>query len=246
MKTKFLSKFLARMANFDTDVEMVDIFKIAIHRGALSTEGAEFIFDSVNEIQHPRLAARECTLNGRKKAVNHLKSTIAAAYLKDIYEDLTEYLSAVLKAAALNGLDPGRLVGESKLNFLASDLLKAGSWDGVVEMVSKSIFRTLEGERSTKELLQKMNLRLNLGVTQGAIDSALPYLDLRHLLVHSDGVADANFCKCYPALGATQGKKIDVDYELLQSAKKAIVSLVTQFDRKVVQKSVVSASYLTK
>jgi hypothetical protein len=246
MKTKFRSRFLSRMANFDADVELADILKIAIHRGALSGAGGPYIFDSVNERQHPRLAARAATTPNRKRAANHLKATLAAAYLKDIYEDLTEYFVFLLRAAAINGLDPNRLIGEHKVSFDANDILKAGSWPGVVELVSRSVFRKLEGERSTRDLLQKLNSKLDLGVRQETIDASLPYLELRHLLVHADGVADSTFCRSYPTIPATPGTKVEITYDLLLAAKESVVKLVVEFDRKVVSKGVVHADCLQR
>jgi hypothetical protein len=246
MKTKFYSRFISRMANFDADVELADILKIAIHRGALKSSDSPYLFDSVNIRQHPRLAARTATVSNQKQAANHLKATIAAAYLKDIYEDLSDYFVSLLRAAAANGLDPNRLIGEHKVTFDANDILKAGSWDSVLELVSKSVFRKLEGEKSTREILQKMNAKLNLGVRSETIEGALPYLELRHLLVHADGIADAQFCRAYPIVSATVGEKVEISYELLQSAKEAIVKLIAEFDRKVVSKKVVHVDCLQR
>lgn len=246
MKTKFRSRFMSRMANFDANVELADILKIAIHRGALSCGGGPYIFDSVNERQHPRLSARTATDPSRKRVVNHLKATLAAAYLKDIYEDLSDYFISLLRSAASNGLDPNRLIGEHKVSFEANQILMAASWSSVVDLVSKSVFRKLEGEQSTRNLLQKMNAKLDLGVQQDIIDAALPYLELRHLLVHADGVADEQFCRSYPAINAEAGKKIEITYDLLQAARAAITDLVIAFDRKVVSNKVVHANCLQR
>ena len=234
------------MANFDADIELVDILKIAIHRGALSAGGGQYIFDAVNERQHPRLAARAATVPNQKRAANHLKATLAASYLKDIYEDLTDYLVSLLRAAAANGIDSKRLIGEHRVSFEANDILKAGSWDAVIELVSKAVFRKLESEKSTQEILNKMNNKLDLGVRAETIEAALPYLELRHLLVHADGKADAQFCKSYPTIPASAGVKVEITYDLLQAAKESIVKLVVEFDRRAVSKNVVGADCLQR
>ena len=246
MKTKFCSRFMARMANFDADIELVDILKIAIHRGALSAGGGQYIFDSVNKLQHPRLAARAATVPNQKRAANHLKATLAASYLKDIYEDLTDYFVSLLQAAAANGIDSKRLIGEHTVSFEANDVLKAGSWDAVLELVSRAVFRKLEGEKSTQGLINKMNTKLDLGVRIETIEAALPYLELRHLLVHADGKADAQFCKLYPTIRASAGLKVEITYDLLQVAKESIVKLVAEFDRRAVSKKIVGVDCLQR
>lgn len=79
---------------------------------------------------------------------------------------MTQYLFEILEAAARHGLDPNRLIGEHKVSLEANDILAAGSWPNVIRLVSQSVFRRLEGERSTKSLLQKINAKLGLGVAQ--------------------------------------------------------------------------------
>lgn len=241
MKTKFHVRFFNRAAHLDADIELADVLKISIGHGALHTNGGQHIFDSVNPQQHPRLAARVNSQQSRRTAANHLKSTLCSSFLKDIYEDLTQYLQEVLEAAARNGLDPNRLIGEHKVSFEANEVLAAGNWTKVVEMVSKSVFRKLEAEKSTKSLLQKINTKLNLGVRTTTIDAALPYFELRHLLVHADGKADQTFCAAFPAFNAVVGQKIQLEFAILQDARVAIFALVNEFDKKVIAKNIVNA-----
>jgi len=112
----------------------------------------------------------------------------------------------------------------------------------VVNLVSVSVFRRLEAEKSTKSLLQKINAKLDLKVKQATINAALPYFELRHLLVHADGKADQAFCAAFPTFGATPGHKVPLDYDLLQRARGAVFALVNEFDQQVVAKNVVHAS----
>lgn len=157
---------------------------------------------------------------------------------------MTQYFLEILEAAARHGLDPNRLIGEHKVSFEANDILAAGTWPNIVRMVSQSVFRKLENERSTKSLLQKMNAKLDLGVSMATMDAALPYFEIRHLLAHADGKADQKFCDSFPAFRATAGQKITLDYRILQNARAAIFALINEFDQKIVAKNVVAASEL--
>ncbi len=244
MKTKYHVRFFSRAAHLDADIELADVLKISTAAGVLSTNAGPHIFTAINPQQHPRLAARANSAQNRQIAVNHLKATLCSSFIKDIYEDLTQYMAEILEAAARNGLDPNRLIGEHKVTFEANDILSLGGWPKVVELISKSVFRKLENEKSTKSLLQKINSKLNLGVQQTKIDAALPYLELRHLLIHSDGKADQIFCSTFPAFGATVGQKIQLDHSVLQNARVAITNLINEFDQKIVANSVISASEL--
>lgn len=242
MKTKYLVKFLNRAAHLDADIELADIVAIASKSGALYTAGSPHLFDAVVPEQHPRLAARTNNAYNRKMAIRHLKASLCASFLKEAYEDVTAYMQDILEAAARNGLDPNRLIGEHKVSFEANDILRAQNWHAVVHLVTKSVFRKLENEKSTKDLLKSMNTKLNLGVTQTKIDAALPFLEIRHLLVHADGIADAAFCNSYPTFGASVGVKIKLDFTVLQNARTALLELVQQFDEKVIACNVVASA----
>lgn len=244
MQTKPHSRFFNRAAHLDADIELADILKIAISDGALTANRGPHLFDQVNPQQHPRLAARKNSSHNRQIAVNHLKATLCASFIKDIYEDAMQYFSEILEAAARHGLDPNRLIGEHKISIETNEILLAGSWPNVVHMVSQSVFRRLEGERNTKKLIEKVNSKLALGVAGSTIEAALPYFEIRHLLVHNDGKADQKFSDAFPTFAAKPDHKIKLDYSVLQHARSAVVALIDEFDRQIVSGNVVSRSEL--
>lgn len=237
MKTKYLLRYLNRSAHFDADLELIDVLAAAVKAKRLQQKGGK-IFDFVDAAKHPRLGARQDSDNSRRLAITHLKTTVHAAFIKDLYEDAMHYFRDLLQGAASAGLSPDRLVGEHKVEFTANEILGAGSWEGVIHQVSGSLFRALENLRSTEKLLKAMDAKLGLGVDQKVVAAALPYIELRHLLVHSDGVPDKAFCKRYKGMGAVAGKKIALNYQLVAGAKRAIDALVAEYDARAVAVSV--------
>ncbi len=246
MKTKHYLRFLNRANHLDADIELADAIAIAVKGGALSQTSGGPLFDSVVEDQHPILHARTSNYHNRRLAVRHLKATLCSSFIKDLYEEVTAYLKASLKAAALNGLAPGRLIGEHVVEFTANQVLGAGGWDAVVELVSESVFRKLEEEKSTLKLLQKMNSKLGLGIPDAVIQEALPYLEIRHFLVHSDGVPDAAFCRKHSVLNFKPGEKAPLDYALIQAARTKVYHMISAFDARIVKLKIVADSELTK
>jgi hypothetical protein len=240
MKTKHLVVFLNRAAHFEADIELVDVLIKASDAGILSQAAGSHLFDSVEPGSHPRLARRKSSDHNRRLAVRHLRASLCASYIKDLYEDFGMYMQDVLEAAARNGINPNRLIGAHKINTEASDLLATGSWEGVVHLIASSIFRKLEDERNTKSLIQAMDGKLGLGLDPAFLDAALPYFELRHLLVHRDGVADDDFCQRFPAFGAVANSKISVEFTVVASARTAVLALAKHFDSKVVAKNIVA------
>ena len=235
MKTKSNVRFFSRAAHLNVDLELADVVSRAIAKGTLSTGVNGLIFDDVILAQHPGLAGRANTETGRNSAASHLKVTLCEAFIKNIYEDMTQYFLEILRGAANNGFDSNRLIGEHKVTFESNDILLAGSWDKIVSMVAESVFRRLEGEKSTKELIRKFNTKLNLAASQEKIDAALPFLEIRHLLVHKDGCVDKAFCQAFPTFsGAVVGNKIKLDYALVQKTRTAIYELIVEFDERIV------------
>jgi len=233
MKTKYLLRYLNRAAHFDADLELADVLATAVKQGRLQSAGNK-IFDFVEPAKHPRLSRRKDSDQSRTLAITHLKSTLHASFVKDLYEDAMKYMQELLRGAATKGLSPARLVGPHKVSFSANDVLAAKGWTGVIQMVSDSLFRAIENERSTKKLLEAIDNKLGLGVDQTIVDGALPYLDLRHLLVHQDGVADGSFCKRNPGLGAVVGKKIALPYRVVAKARANVEATVREYDKKAV------------
>lgn len=243
-KTKYLHKFLSRTDHFVADIELADVLAISSGSGILSANGGAYLFDAVDPAQHPTLARRKNNGHNRRLAVRHLKSSLCSGYIKDLYEDFNDYMQEVLESAARNGINPNRLIGSHKINIEANELLAAGNWDNVVHIVARSIFRKLEDERNTKSLIQSMDSKLGLGLDQAILNSALPYFELRHLLVHHDGVADADFCQRFQNFGATAGEKISVEFNMVSAARTAIVALAKHFDSKVLHYQLVKATEL--
>ncbi len=212
--------------------------------GVLSTVGSGKLFDAVDPGRHPRLSCRNDTNASRLLAVNHRKSSIAAAHLKDLYADLTQYLREVLGAAAAHGIDPGRFVGEHGFETDAKTLLSLGSWPAVVQYVSDTVYQQMESERSTKALVRKVSVKLGLQLDQAVVDTALPYLVARHLLVHADGIVSADFANSYPGIGLSEGDSIPLGYSFILAARQAIKALAEEIDQKAVAAGIFDHGFL--
>lgn len=252
MKTKAHVRFFSRASHLDADIELVDVIKILSLHNVLHEQNERSknkIFKYVNKQQHPILWARKSTDHNRKIAITHLKSTICESFIKNIYENFTLYLSEILQSAARNGLNPERLIGEHNVTFKANEVLttvQKSKADGIINLVARSVFRKLENERSTKNLLIKINDKLNLGVSEESINKALPFLEIRHLLVHNDGKVDNKFIDLYPSFNYydSSNQSLKLDYSLLSAVRNNIYALVNEFDQNLVNNKIVHETEL--
>lgn len=244
MNTKARLRFHARIAHYEADLELADVLSIAVNAGKL--DSATRVFDGVVDNRHPRLANRLANRKNRTIAVGHLSNTLCASFIKDLHEDFSEYLSEVLHCCAKKGLDGNRLIGEHKITVEANVLLALGSWDAVVRAISDELFRKLEGERSTKKLLTAIDSKLSLKLDPTIRDAAIPYLDMRHILVHRDGIVDKEFCAKNKQMNLREGDAIPLGYNLAMKAKATIVSLIEHIDERVVQLNLIGLGDLQR
>ena len=232
MATKAFRRFEQRVAYYGTDLELCDLL-VKKFIGRSNSEQKLAVALGSNSTNHPYLARRVNSRRSRQICGTHLKSTLAGAFIKDIYEDFSEYLSTIMGNSAIKGINPARFVGNAKLNLNAVDILSAGNWDDAVRAISDDIFRKLENERSTRDLVQKASDRLGLGVSQGTIDAAMPYLDARHILVHRDGKTDDLYRTNYPTI-RLRANKIIVDLALVSDAKETVNALAKEIDDQLI------------
>ena len=71
------------------------------------------------------------------------------------------------------------------------------------------------------------------------IDEAIPYLEIRHLLVHRDGKSDAMFCSKYPAICDIPDTDLKLTNDLVMTAKAKIIGIVNHYDQCSILKKVI-------
>ncbi|TMM54735.1 hypothetical protein [Sulfitobacter sabulilitoris] len=232
MKTKAFQRFTQRIGYYDSDIELCDLL-VKAYRTKPNSDDNIAVDLGATDVSHPVLAARPNTRASRNTTGNHLRSTVAAAYIKDLYEDFSEYISEVMAKAAVKGINPNQFVGDVKLEIQVRDILAAGSWDNVVSTISAGIFRKLENERNTRELIRKASVRLGLNVDNALLNAAMPYLDARHILVHRDGKTDQKYRDTYATV-RLRSEKIVTDLAFAKDAKVAVKGLAADIDTKII------------
>lgn len=234
--SKHYQSFKNKMLHFDDDIEFTDILYTAIKTTPIA-ENTQSLFEYLSPEKHPNLSRLSLCQENRLHVVRHLKSTISASYIKDIYEELTIYLRGITAEAYQNAtVSPERIIGEHKVNMSAVDIL-SGLKDGTLaQTVIDNMFQALENERSTISLIKKVCTKLGVTVDTHIIDDAVYYLEIRHKLVHTDGYADEEFRNTHPTLKYTHGHYIDLTYQTIIAAKTAVFKLITAIDSDALSK----------
>lgn len=233
MKSKGYLRLYNRFQHFRADIELVDI----LLRNKENLAGTDKIFKETNPRNHPTIASYTNTPHNRDIALKHLRSTLYVSNVKEIYEEVTEYLRYVLVHSARHGANINRLVGPHKVNLDANFLLSAESHDVITRAVTDSIFQQLEGERSSLELIKKISNKLDLNIDDNTINDALPYLLMRHFFVHEDGKPTNEFKEKHPEIRIDIKKRIVLSSSLLLDARLKVLKLISEIDQGILAKN---------
>lgn len=234
-KSKALYAFEQKLIYFYDDIEMMDVIRTSVIRGDLSSDKSKYLLAGVDKDKHAHLARRANAKGGRVNTINHLRASVYSSFIKDLYEEVTDYLKVILLQASKNNFDSGRIIGEHGFKIDSKHVLSLGGWAQVCQYITESIFQALESERSTLNLLKKMCAKLGLNVEDKYFDAALPYLEVRHFLVHTDGRLSVEYKAKYPEINHKSGMVV-LDYDFIVLAYKSVLALVKEFDREVVDK----------
>lgn len=234
-KTKAYERFLNRLGHFNADLELIDLL---VSKQSL---------DSKTKIdnKYATLTARTFKDNG-KLAKTHLKTTICGSYIKDIYELLTHYMQDILTAtiASSNNLKIEQISQCSKNKQLTFEtILGCKTYDNIIEKIGQQIFRSLEDTKSTIKIITDYNKMLGLNIDETYIKNALPFLELRHMLVHNDGKADNAFSEKYSNNFIIRQDRIQLNYDLIVKAKKEILALIEQYDIALISQNLLDQKF---
>lgn len=202
--------------------------------------GTDTLFKFFDDEKYPELAKHDNTDQARKIIINHLQSTLAVTFIKDSYEEVTEYLHYILNMGARSGLvKPERISDSVKVSLTDNDILATSSHEEVINLVTKQIYQNIENEKSTIGLVEKICKRLGINVEQQTIDEAIKYLEMRHIFVHEDGKPNKKFKERYQDIRLNQKGRIKLTDIDLHDVRDKIIALISKLDMEMVSNKLI-------
>ena len=242
--TKAYHSFQSKIIYFSDDLELVDFLRSTVLDGTLSDQSSEYVFKDLNPQKYVKLSRRKNCDGSRNLLLSHLRKSVYGSYVKDVYEEVTAYFKNIIYAFFKCDINSPRVIGEHSIKIDARDLLSLGSWDSVCRFVANSVFQSIESERSTIELLNKIKKKIGINIEQDIIDNAIPYLQVRHFLVHADGILSEDFIKKYPSIRHNKSRDILLNNQFLLNFNKQITTLIRSYDEKIVEQNLLHEELL--
>ena len=178
--------------------------------------------------------------NARGRIYNYSKSKIVQAIIIELYGYFTEYLREILKEIYVH--NPMLVVNKSPnpLSMRYSDLAVIPSINDLHSKMVDNVFRSLENERSTTKLIDKVIKGTDVSISNSDKDPVLPYCEMRHLLIHNNGKVDDAFESKYGGtFSVKKGAKLPSNFKIANDAIKALSSFVAKLDREFIRLNLV-------
>ena len=139
MKSKGFLRLYNRINYFDIDLEIVDM--VILNQETLADDNK--IFKGIDDSKFPCLTQRKNTAGSRKIILEHLRTTVHVSYIKEIYEEMTEYIQYVISCASKSKkLDVKRFIGQNRIQLNADEIIEAGSWNKITNKISAIMFNS--------------------------------------------------------------------------------------------------------
>lgn len=223
-KTKGFERFLSRINYFSEDLELVSV----IYNSREMLKGDDTIFANVTD-KTPTLQKRLNSVGSRQLVTEHLQHTVYTSYIKDLYEEVDEYFLYLVTAGIQSLSNKEQIISYVDKDFSPAEILKLNDYKSIMSFVAYRIVKSLDAERSTIAKINKINKMLNLNVSKDVIQGALPYLEVRHIFVHSDGKPDKGF-KYLDVFHLDRKRRIKLTDTDIANAREKITNLVKAFD----------------
>ena len=195
-----------------------------------------------NRLNHPTRQHNVIIRHSQKK-------NIEFAILR-LFNLFTDYLRGATKEMFYK--NPMLVVGKAVINRNGEDkenttmtyaeIVRLGNYERLQEKIISNIFRSIEEQKSTNKLLEKILKDTKVSIPDKVTTDALIYLEMRHLFVHNQGKVDHKYAQQYgvnftPHL--KENSELPAKFETFAIALIAVTKLVTTIDSQLINNGMV-------
>lgn len=235
--SKSLQSFTGKVRSLKTHVQLADVAFTHINRKCIRYRGnGRSIGETLgtNVAKHPQLNEPNDSIEISKVfATSRIKINEQA--LIELYAFFADYMSSVIRE--MENINPNKILSvvppnsPTKLSY--NDIFMLGNYNAILDEIAKNVFRSLENERSTPNLLKKFIKTTKLNVPINLRENALVYLEIRHLIIHNNSKADTKFNSLNNRGVVSvnvRNKKVAINYAVSNAAIDAVTNLCQSID----------------
>ncbi len=179
-------------------------------------------------------ALRRDKRDSNKALINHALTRNCELALQLLYVHLNEFLKSILSEMFKH--KPLQIVDKAQGSLKYHEILSLGSYDAVCDDMVDKVFRKLQNERNSRNLVTKILENTHATVSAETLDDAMFYMEIRHLIVHNSSLMDKAFVIRYPSAfkDVKEGNKMPLSCAFAREGIKAVQKLCEEIDRSLV------------
>ncbi|WP_287124316.1 hypothetical protein [Chromohalobacter sp.] len=177
----------------------------------------------------------------RSRVYNFCRSKNTLSAIVEIFSYFSEYMRGILKEMYEH--NPMLVVGKSNkpLNLTFAEISKFNHLSEIQEKMVEDVFRSIENERSTVKLIDKIISDTGANVSNADKQCVLPYLEMRHLIIHNHSKIDQAFeAKYGHQFSVRAGEKLPSKFEIADKAIEEVSLFLRKLDGELVRLGMVS------
>lgn len=153
----------------------------------------------------------------------------------ELFNAFSNYMNGILHE--MYNHEPEKIIfkagGNKSISF--KELKDFTTIDQMKQALVDKVFRSLENERSTVKLIDKIISHTSIIIDAQIKNNALLYLEMRHLFIHNNGLADDAFKTKFGALiNISSDNKLPKNFSTTSKGIIAVTKLVKEVDSKLI------------
>ena len=177
-------------------------------------------------------------VNEKDRLLSYSRSKLSEYVILELFGSFSTYMRDITDE--MYRKDPIKIVGKvtsgSTLTYV--EIIKLGSFDKIREKIVDDIFRKFENERSTIKLVDKILSHTDVTIPDSLKDTALMYLEMRHLFIHNKGKADERFKNKYSEnVQLKTGNKLPTNFKVVSKAIDTVNRFAKSIDEQLISKN---------
>jgi hypothetical protein len=220
----------SRLHAVATHLELVDAALEAVDHLAATADDPGAKLASVLRLTPHRSRRLNQKARSHRTVTNHARSRNAEHTIQLAYTHLTTYLRKILRE--MFRTKPLQIVDKAQGHLRYFEIVQLGSYETICDAMVDQVFRTIESQKSTPGLIEKLLDRTGVTIADNVLADALMYVEMRHLIVHNGGIVDDKFFNVYGsrASDAHVGRRLSSSIGIARRALRAIEQLCVDID----------------
>jgi hypothetical protein len=239
-ESKSFQKFRSRVEYLNQHLQIIDASLLTTSRLLNKVEDKSDIISSSLNLDGEIYDLLNHPVNDKLRIINYSRSKNSEYAIIELYNAFSNYLKDLL--IEFYQKDPEKIAGKAAGQSLSfNDIVGLGSYENISQKIISVVFRKLENKRSTVKLLDGILSHTKIELDNNLKTKGLMYLEVRHLIIHSNCKADDEFKRKYDQLIQIKADgKVPMKFDIVNDAIESLINLAKSIDKTLINENFIA------